>query len=69
LGWINTLVRTCNNKRIHKNTIREKTLCLKFLNTTKSATTTIESKKIHLKSKTLNIEMLVSKQWTLNTGF
>ncbi len=50
------MARTYNNKRIHKNMIKEKKLCLKFLGTTKSgamanATTKIKVKILHLKSK------------------
>jgi len=56
------------------NTIKEKTLCLKFLGIAKSGamantTAKVEIKISHLKSKTLNIQVLVTKQWKLNTQF
>jgi hypothetical protein len=49
------------------NTIKEKTLCLKFLGIAKSGamantTAKVEIKISHLKSKTLNIQVLVTKQ-------
>ncbi len=69
----NILARICKNKRIHKNAIREKKLCFKFLGTTKggamaNVTTKLKVKIFHLKSKTLNFQVLVIQQWTLNTG-
>lgn len=55
---------------IHMNTIREKKLCLKFLGTIKggameNATRKIKVKILHLKSKTLNFQVLVIKHRSL----